>query len=314
MLKEGSEMADTNIEGSSSYSLLERILIWFVIPFVFTAVLLGVLLSIFDYDIKGSVQKALHGMPLIGSIVPAPKEKEVNGTTTTGKSAAEQQSLQNKDDQIAELNAKVQELETALQKSDSVAGQKDQGLKDAEAKSTQLEEQLKTKTQSDEEYKNQITQLASIYANMSPSKAAPIIENLTLKERVLVFNMMKADKRGPILEKMDPKKAAEASIGMKDAIPVKDQEIAALQERLNINGANETASPQKVSKADLALTFANMTPKNAASVLLEMQRANSEKALGILTAMDNASRSKVMTALSDLSKETAAALTAKLAQ
>jgi flagellar motility protein MotE (MotC chaperone) len=305
-------MAGTNIDGSSSYSLLERFLIWFVIPFVFTAVLLGVLLSIFDYDIKSSVQKALHNMPFIGTVVPAPKEK--TAISTPGKTQSSEQEIKNKDDQITQLNAKVADLESALQKSDQVTQSKDQGLKDTMAKNTVLEENLKTKTQTDEEYAKQITDLANIYANMSPSKAAPIIENLTPKEMVLVFSMMKAASRGLILEKMDPKKAADASIGLKDVVPVKDQEIAALQERLIINGTDDSSKSQKVSKADLALTYANMIPKSAAAVLLEMQRTNPDKVLAILSAMDNAARSKVLSAISDVSKETAASLTTKLAQ
>ncbi|SEB46717.1 hypothetical protein [Paenibacillus sp. GP183] len=306
-------MNETHIEGSSSsYSLMERFLIWFAIPFIFTAVLLGVLLSVFGYDIKSSIQKTLHNMPVIGSVVPAPAVKP-DASAAPGKTPTNQQNLQNKDDQIAALNTKVLELQAALQKSDSVSQQKDQGLKDITAKNTALMDQLKTKTQTDEEYKNQITQLATLYASMSASKAAPIMENLTPKEMVLVFSMMKPASRGPILEKMDPKKAAEASIGLKDIVPVKDQEIAALQERLTINGANETAASKKVSKSDLALTFANMIPKNAAIILLEMNKSNSDKVLSIFTSMDNASRSKVMTALSDLSKETAASITAKLA-
>jgi flagellar motility protein MotE (MotC chaperone) len=307
-------MDETHIEGSSSsYSLMERFLIWFAIPFIFTAVLLGVLLSVFGYDIKSGVQKTLHNMPVIGNVVPAPTVK-TDTSATPGKSQTNQQSLQNKDDQIAVLNAKVLELQAALQKSDGVAQQKDQGLKDIAAKNTALEEKLKTKTQTDEEYKNQITQLATLYASMSASKAAPIMENLTPKEMVLVFSMMKPASQSAILEKMDPKKAAEASIGLKDIVPVKDQEIAALQERLTINGANETAAAKKVSKSDLALTFATMTPKNAATILLEMNRANSDKVLAILSSMDNAGRSQVMAALSDLSKETAASIAAKLAQ
>jgi flagellar motility protein MotE (MotC chaperone) len=307
-------MDETHIEGSSSsYSLMERFLIWFAIPFIFTAVLLGVLLSVFGFDIKSSIQKTLHNMPVIGNVVPAPAVKTDTSAAPGKSSQTNQQSLQNKDDQIAELNAKVLELQAALQKSDGLAQQKDQGLKDITAKNTALEEQLKTKTQTDEEYKVQITQLATLYAGMSASKAAPIMENLTPKEMVLVFSMMKPASRSAILEKMDPKKAAEASIGLKDIVPVKDQEIAALQERLTINGANETAAAKKVSKSDLALTFASMTPKNAATILLEMNRANSDKVLAIFSSMDNAGRSQVMAALSDLSKETAASITAKLA-
>ncbi|UKS29886.1 hypothetical protein LOZ80_13495 [Paenibacillus sp. HWE-109] len=305
-------MADTNIEGAS-YSALERFLIWFVIPFVFTAVLLFVLLSIFDYDIKSSIQKALHNTPVIGTIVPAPKEKTVvNGTA---KPQTAEQSVKVKDDEITKLNGRVAELQAALQKAESTSEQKDLSIKDAQSKLTELEEKLKDKTQTQEEYNNQITQLANMYAKMTPSKAAPIIEALTPKEMVLIFSMMKSDSRGAILEKMDAAKAAEASIGLKDVVPVRDKEIAALQERLSTNGSKDTTkATTTVSKSDLGQTFANMTPKSASAVLLEMNKSNPEKVLAILSGMDNASRSKVMSSLSDANKEIAAAISVKLVQ
>ena len=107
-------------------------------------------------------------------------------------------------------------LQSALQKADSTTEQKDLSSEGcSERKLAELEEKLKDKTQTEEEYNNQITQLANMYAKMNPSKAAPIIEALTPKEMVLVFSMMKADSRGAILEKMDAAKAAEASIGVK---------------------------------------------------------------------------------------------------
>ncbi|WNR46647.1 MotE family protein [Paenibacillus roseipurpureus] len=304
-------MANASVE-SNSYSALERFLIWFVIPFVFTAVLLFVLLSIFDYDIKSSVQKALHNTPIVGLVVPAPKEKVTE--TAVGKAPTTEQGLKLKEEEVAKLNAKVNELASALQKSDATTEQKDRALKDAVAKVTELEEKLKDKTQSEEEYNNQITQLANMYAKMSPSKAAPIIEALTPSEMVLVFSRMKSDSRGAILEKMDAGKAAIASIGLKDVVPVRDKEIAALQERLTTNGTKDTkAASSTVSSSDLGQTFANMTPKSAANVLLEMNKSNPNKVLSILSSMDNASRSKLMSALSDANKEIAALITAKLA-
>ncbi|MFC5448341.1 MotE family protein [Paenibacillus aestuarii] len=307
-------MAETNPEGAS-YSVLERILIWFVIPFVFTAVLLFVLLSIFDYDIKSNVQKALHNTPLIGSVVPAPKEKADAAASSSGTPQNAADALKSKDDEVAKLNAKVADLEAALKKSDGTTESKDQALKDAQAQIADLEEKLKGKTQSEEDYEKQITDLANLYAKMTPSKAAPIIENLTPKEMVLVFSMMKADARGAIMEKMDAKKAAEASIGLKDVVPVRDKEIAALQERLATNGsADPSKSTTGVSKGDLSTTFANMAPKSAASVLLEMYKSNPDKVLTILGGMDNASRSKVLTSISDADKQAAAAITAKIAQ
>ncbi|MDT2261330.1 hypothetical protein P7H06_20095 [Paenibacillus larvae] len=49
-------MTDPNVE-KSSQSKMERFLVWFLIPFVFTTVLLGVLIAIFNHDVMNSVQK-----------------------------------------------------------------------------------------------------------------------------------------------------------------------------------------------------------------------------------------------------------------
>src|SRR5205085_450754 len=120
------------------------------IPFVFTAVLLFVLLSIFDYDIKSSIQKALHNTPVIGSIVPAPKEKTV--VSGSGKPLTAEEASKGKEEEITKLNSRIAELEAALKKSDSTTEQKDQSLKDAQTKTADLEEKLKNKTQTEEEY------------------------------------------------------------------------------------------------------------------------------------------------------------------
>jgi flagellar motility protein MotE (MotC chaperone) len=149
-----------------------------------------------------------------------------------------------------------------------------------------------------------------MYAKMNPSKSAPILENLTLQERVLVLSEMKQVDQVKVLEKMDPIKAAQASIYLKDVVSAKDREIAALQDRIKLN--DSTVASQKLTKNDLGKTFANMTAKSAATVLLQMQSITPAKVIEILSSMDNTSRAKVMTALSDLSKETAAAISTKL--
>jgi len=57
-----------------------------------------------------------------------------------------------------------------------------------------------------------------------------------------------------------------------------------------------------------------MTPKSASIVLLEMQNNNPDKVLSILSSMDNQGRSKILTAMSETSKETAALISARLVQ
>lgn len=305
-------MADVDVENSSSYSAFERFLIWFLIPFVFTSVLLGVLLMIFDSDIKNDVLKTINKIPYVSKVIPGPKTKEE--PKPAAKTEQQPEAAQSLEEQLAQANQKLAEKESELQKAEAVILQRDQTIKDLQAKNGELDDKFKQKTQSDEEYTNQIQQLAGLYAKMNPSKAAPIMENLTPQEQTLVLGMMKQDDRVRILEKMDPKKAADASIMLKDQVTVRDRELAALQERLKQLNGSDAKSNAKLSKDDLGSTFANMTPKSAATVLLEMQNSNPEKVISILSSMDSQGRSKIITAMSDLSKETAALISARLAQ
>jgi flagellar motility protein MotE (MotC chaperone) len=292
----------------SGLSGFERVLYIFFIPIVFAIILIGVLLSLFDANIYNDILKQANKIPIIGSIVPAPKADVKSDTSAADVPA---QKLNNQTQKIDDLNKKIADQAAAVKAANDSAQQKDQTIKDLQAKSAALEEQLKAKTISDDEYHAQIQKTAFMYASMNASKSAPILENLTLQERVLILSEMKQPDQVKILEKMDPVKAAEASIALKDVIPAKDREIAALQDRIKLNA--DTTTPQTLTKSDLGLTFSNMTPKSAATVLLQMQSTTPNKVLDILNSMDNAGRSKVLSAIADLSKETAAAISSKLA-
>jgi len=311
-------MANTNTSDGgtegASYGALERFLIWFLIPVVFTTVLLGVLFYILGFDVLGGVQRALHSIPVIGQVIPEPKDKTPGGEPAIEADATDK-SLKQRDELIAELNAKISDLESKTQLQGQTSTTQDQVIKELTAKNTELEEKIKAKTLTDEEYTAQIKELASIYAKMAPSKAAPILENLTVSETVLVLSNMKQDERVKILEKMDAKKAAEASIGLKDVKPLKDIELEALRERLALNMVDQVDGQDKtLTRAELGQTFAAMDAKSAASILHQLYGASPTKVVAIVTAMDAGSRARVMSALTELNKDTAAGITSRLTQ
>ncbi|AEI44339.1 hypothetical protein [Paenibacillus mucilaginosus] len=306
-------MAKANAEQTGSYGALERFLIWFLIPFVFTAVLLGVLLTIFDYNVMNSVLKTANKIPVVSTWVPDPKGEAAETTVTQEEVPSEEKAAE---EAKAAADAALQAKEAELQEAKAAVEEKEKAIKELESQKA-AQEEAKAVASSEEEYEKQIQQLASTYAKMSPSKAAPIMENLTTAERVLVLSKMKTDERVKVLEKMDPKVAAEASILLKDQVSVKDTQMAALQERvkaLSTTQENTAAASDKLSKDDLGSTFSSMTPKSAATVLMELQRTNPDKVLSILGSMDSAGRSKILSAISDQSKETAALISARLAQ
>ncbi|MDF2668703.1 MAG: YlxF [Paenibacillus sp.] len=299
-------MARADVE-KSSYGAFERFL-FFATPIIFTVVLLGVLFALFDQSLLNGVLRTANKIPVISQFIPDPA---VAPDRTTPDKPVD--TTVEKEAQLEELKNTIKQQEASLGKVGSDNQNKDQTIKDLQAQLKELQEKEQIKTQTDEEYKLQVQQLASMYAKMTASKAAPILENMTLQEMVLVLSEMKSDDRGRVLEKMDPKKAADASIQLKDIVPAKDRQIAALQERLTVN-QNEAVVPQQISKEDLGATFSAMDAKSASAILLEMNPTNQAKVLAILSSMDSAGRSRVLVEMAKTNKQIAAALTVKLTQ
>jgi flagellar motility protein MotE (MotC chaperone) len=293
-------MAEADYE-KTSYGAFERFLYLFFIPVIFTAILTIVMLSVFDYNVMNTFLKIGNKIPIVANMVPEPP----------AETAADPE-VEVPDVNSEELTIMLNQAEEDLRKAVESSQQKDQQIKELQAQMTALQEQLQNKTLSDEEYLLRIQKLAGVYAEMTPSKAAPILENLTLNEQVLVLNEMKQENQIKVLEKMNPQKAAEASILLKDQVLVKDAQIAALQERLAIHNDEQTSTI--LTHNELALTFSNMTPVNAANVLMQMLKTNETMVIEILRSMDVQSRSAVISSIAGQSESEAASISAKLGQ
>lgn len=303
-------MANADVE-KSSYGAFERFL-FFATPIVFLLVLLGVMFMLFDANVMNGVLRAANKVPVLEKFVPDPKTRE--NAVLPAAPAGKASTADSDTSAMEQLKAQLAKAQSDLHSATAQNERKDQSIKELQGQVADLEDKLKTKTQTDEAYRAQIQQLASIYAGMMPSKSAPILEALTLKERALVLNEMKPADRGKVLEKMTPAVAAETSIQLKDVVPAKDLQISALQERLDVNKQQDAKETQPMTKDNLGQTFSQMVPKSAAAILIEMNAASPARVVDILKAMDNAGRAKVLAAISDANKQTAAALSAKLAE
>lgn len=300
-------MASEHIDDKEKqYSLTERILL-FTTPILFTIILLGGLLLLVNNDWRDHVLAWADQVPVLNKIVPDQEKSEStdednNKEEDTGPTEAEQ---------IAELK--------------NLLASKDNDLRTLADKRKELEEQVNLLNQqlnelrnkdeqeriSEEAYAKQIKDLANMYANMMPSKAAPIIENLTIDEMVLVFHAMNSESRVKIMEKMNAKVAAEVSIRMKDVTPSSNLEIAALQSRLN-KQESEQKSQTGLDSTQLSQTFSAMSSASAAEIILETAKISNDKALAILNQVDDATRSKLLTAMTEIDKTTTATLFSRI--
>ncbi len=287
------------------YSGVERFL-FMMVPILFVIALLFVLLTLFDMDFRNRALSFGQEVPILRDVLPEPK---VAGNTMD-------------DDQIRsiKLKEKIDELETELAAAQNELAQatadkeqNGQTVEQLQQENETLKQENEEKLLTDEQYAAKINDLAGMFTDMTPSKAAPIIQSMSLDEMVLLFSTMRGDDRGKIMEKMDPKIAAEATMKLKDNESAKDLQIAALQDEIIAAQADAAASQAStLDDSQLSATFAAMDAKSAAQLLLKMTGISSTKVLRILNSVNNATRSGLLSEMSNIDQNATASIMAKL--
>lgn len=296
-----------NVDAEKGYNGFERFM-FVMVPILFVIVLLGVLLTLFDADFRNRALQFGQSIPVINNVLPEPK---VEGNSLD-------------DDQIRgiKMSEKIEELETELAavkqelaEATSTKETQETAVKDLQDENAMLKQQTEEKKLEDEQYAAKITELASMFTKMTPSKAAPIVQNMTTDEIVLLFSSMRAEDRVRILEKMDPAIAAEVTVEMKDSESAKDMQIAALQSQID-KLKEEIGTDKPVSSTldqdQLGATFSSMDPQSAGEMLVQMMDISPSKVLRILSSVNDATRSSILAEMSAIDEEAAAEIMSKL--
>lgn len=298
------ELADTEVE-KQGYNAFER-LMFMLIPILFVIVLLGVLYAMFDSGFRNRALEFGQSIPVIKNVLPEPKatdgsldDNQIRSTKMTEK--------------IAELEAELAAVKQELASANGEKGAQSEAVQDLQAENALLKQQNDDKRLEDEEYAAKITELSSMFSKMTPSKAAPIVQNMTPDEIVLLFSSMRPDDRVRIMEKMDPRIAAEATMKLKDSQTAKDMQIAALQSRLEkAEKAEEKPVSATLDQEQLGATFTAMDAKSAGEMLIKMMEISPSKVLRILNSVNDTSRSAILTEMSKTDKTAAANIMSKL--
>lgn len=287
---------ELELENEGAAGKFERFL-FLMIPIIFTLVLLGVLLTLFNMDIRNNVLGVANKIPFVEKLVPDPAVSPAQNEEQT----AEEQ-VASSETTIKELKAQLSRQAADLQKvADEKAAQETQ----VKALQSQIDgmEEAAAVTEEDavseeDAYQKQVADLAKLYAGMKASKAAPIMENLTTEEMVQIFSVMNNASKTAILEKMTPKTAADVSIKLKETATSTDLAIAALQSRLK-KEAGTTApaasgNSANLDKEKLNQTFSSMPAANAAKLLGEMYIISPDKVVTILSTVSDTVRSSIL--------------------
>ena len=289
------------------YSAFERIM-FFLTPILFTLVLLGVLLTLFNFDVRNKLLEIGGAIPLLSNVLPAPEPRPGD----TGKEA-ETAKTESQEEKVKQLQAMLDEKEAQIAQLAEEKQKLDASIAELQKEIADITQRNEAERLEEEQYEARIKELAAMYADMSPSKAAPILESLTMEELVLVLDSMKASSRSKIMEKLTPQTAAEASMRLKDLLPVKDRQMAALQARANATGtAGQKAGSVLLEDGQLQATFSSMDPKQAGALLLKMSEVSPSKVLRILSALDDRARSGILAAMAEADDAVTAQLVSKL--
>jgi len=277
-----------------------------MVPVVMVVILLVILAAFIDVDFRNRVFQIGNSIPIVKNIVPEPKVK--------GNSMDDDQIRSIKmTEKIEELQKKIAELEGELLTANESKGEQEQSLKNLQSENAQLKTLSEENLLESEQYEAKIQELASMFSKMTPSKAAPIIQNMTVEETVLLFSAMRPDDRVRIMEKMNPKRAADATMMLKDNVLAKDIQISALQSRLQLNEEQQPGAAAKgLASDELAATFNVMEAKSAAELLLKMNEISPSKVLSLLESLNDNARSGILTEMSKRNQATTAQIVSKI--
>ncbi|OAJ75409.1 hypothetical protein AYJ08_04590 [Brevibacillus sp. SKDU10] len=293
---------EEEIQEEREYNRLEWLLYIIVIPALFASLLAGILASLLGYDVVGSVKDWLNNIPYVEKLIPddTPTSQTVEGSKEDSKTETKAQ--------VNEEAAKSKQAADQLQKEVS---QKDSTIAALQKQIANLQKATEEKRIEEEERQKQFQDLAKIYSSMSAKNAAAIVSNLSKEEAVVVLSKMKTDEQAQLLAKMDPKKAADISILLKDNQISKDDDIAALQQRVQVltKALSETRESSKIDAEKLVKSFESMNAGDASKIIISLYKINSERALSVLGQVSDNKRGELLSEISKTNPELAARLT-----
>ncbi len=295
-------MEEVQAQEEKGYSKWEWFFYMILIPLLFATLLGGVLLSLLGVNV---IDKALawgNSIPYLEKIVPDAAQPDA---AQNGEKQAQNQ-LVSMQAELAKTKQEATQLHAEMAKKDATIDAMKKQVED-------LQKMMEEKRADEAERQKQYQELAKVYTTMSAKNAASIIENLSKEEAVTVLSKMKPDQQADILAKMDPKKAADISILIKDTVVNKDDDIAALQQRIQVLTKALSETRQDATSLDsLINTFSQMQPDDAAAILITLTKTNQKRAISILAGMSNDKRAQVLSAISKKDGDIAARITSEL--
>jgi flagellar motility protein MotE (MotC chaperone) len=187
-------------------------------PLLFFAILGGVCVYFFNIP----AQSLGSSIPLVSS-----KITESNQASATSRASEEEwkEQLRLAEQEIAEKDKEIEELNSKLVNTQEALGS-------LEMDHEELLLQLQTKNNKD--FHQKMDEVAQLYENMLPYKAAGIIQDMPLEAAAQIILFLDEEIQSSILGKMkDTKKAGQITMIMKEIIDLADYDETELKEKID---------------------------------------------------------------------------------
>lgn len=200
-------------------------------PFLFFAIFAGMFFYFLDIPVWRTIQSGGNKIPIVSMFIPDSNTAQAEDTESKDYWKRKFERSRNK---VKEKDQKIKELTSLL---DS----KRESINDLKKNNEELQKQLETKQF--EDFHKQMEQVAEIYENMTPSKAAGILQTMPLEDASQIILFIEQDLQSSILGKMkDAKKAGQITMILKEISIITEYDEISLKKHLHEQAANITAN------------------------------------------------------------------------
>ncbi|QCJ42400.1 hypothetical protein FAY30_11040 [Bacillus sp. S3] len=275
---------------------IKSLIYFWLVPFLIMAVFGMFIFNWLGFPVWKTIQDWGNKIPVIGTIVPD-STNEIAPKTTKSDDWKSRYLESNK--KVKEELQKIASLEKQIKSNQEEFDQ---------LKKRNQELQMQFDDKAVQKSKDQMKQVAAIYENMSPSKAAKIVETMSLEDAAITVSMLGQEQQSSILGSMkDANKAAQITMLMKEIGNLNEEDPAILKEQLQ-QMIQTTEDPSQ----SIAETIAGMPPAQSASLIQSMMGTNSEVAIKLLKKMSTSSRSQLLAQIAKNDAKLAAQITVNL--
>lgn len=180
------------IEKKKGTRVFQELLLWTLIPLLFTTMVLLVIAYVADINVFDKAKELTQSLPFVDK---DSEEDDISADLAMGE-------------RVVSLQAEIQEKEAELYKLQEELDKSITEKEDLLIEQKNLLNEIELLKVQKDDTRRDIKEIISTFEKMSPKSAAPVISKMSDAEAIQILASLKPDTLAPILEKMSVEDAA----------------------------------------------------------------------------------------------------------